>query len=149
MQKYARVKSCEKVLLERFMVDSRLISSQVLEEFVWWYVSCTTFSVQTQKRLKKKKDAFIWYDAKKLIFFEIVSMHEIDQNTTYGPVLHAVPYFGTRILLFGSFGQLKTVKKKNEYFLASSTFYVQNFYNSFYKYCIVRTKKLHNISFQN
>ena len=144
MQKYARVKSCEKVLLERFMVDSRLISSQVLEEFVWWYVSCTTFSVPS-----KKKDALIWYDAKKLIFFEIVSMHEIDQNTTYGPVFHAVPYFGTRILLFGSFGQLKTVKKKNEYFLASSTFYVQNFYNSFYKYCIVRTKKLHNISFQN
>ena len=92
MQKYARVKSCEKVLLERFMVDSRLISSQVLEEFVWWYVSCTTFPVQTQKRLKKK-DAFFWYDwrkrsclllydAKKLIFFETVSIHEIDQNTT-------------------------------------------------------------------
>ena len=43
MQKYARVKSCEKVLLERFMVDSRLISSQVLEEFVWWYVSCSVW----------------------------------------------------------------------------------------------------------
>ena len=55
MQKYARVKSCEKVLLERFMVDSRLISSQVLEEFVWWYVSCTTFRVQTKKKIEEKR----------------------------------------------------------------------------------------------
>ena len=101
MQKYARVKSCEKVLLERFMVDSRLISSQVLEEFVWWYVSCTTFSVQTQKKIGEKRYLLLlWmekrgylllYDTKKLIFFEIVSIHEIDQNTTtYGPVLYAV-----------------------------------------------------------
>ena len=57
MQKYARVKSCEEVLLERFMVDSRLISSQVLEEFVWWYVSCTTFSVQTQTAMNGEKEA--------------------------------------------------------------------------------------------
>ena len=69
MQKYARVKSCEKVLLERFMVDSRLISSQVLEEFVWWYVSCTTFSVQTQKRLKKKMPSFAMNGEKGAAFF--------------------------------------------------------------------------------
>ena len=86
MQKYARVKSCEKVLLERFMVDSRLISSQVLEEFVWWCVSCTYLFticwVKTQKYWRKK-DALFWYewrkrtclllyDAKKLIFLKFV-----------------------------------------------------------------------------
>ena len=71
MQKYARVKSCEKVLLERFMVDSRLISSQVLEEFVWWYVSCTTFPVQTRKRLKKKMPSFAMNGEKEAAFFSM------------------------------------------------------------------------------
>ena len=83
MQKYARVKSCEKVLLERFMVDSRLISSQVLEEFVWFHVQL--FQFKLKKRLKEKR-CLLLHDAKKLIFFEIVGIHEIDQNTNYDPV---------------------------------------------------------------
>ena len=123
MQKYARVKSCEKVLLERFMVDSRLISSQVLEEFVWWCVSCTYLFticwVKTQKYWRKK-DALFWYewrkrtclllyDAKKLIFLKLLvntKLIKILQMAQFYIQFVYKPHFGTWILLFGLFGQI-------------------------------------------
>ena len=122
MQKYARVKSCEKVLLERFMVDSRLISSQVLEEFVWWCVSCTYLFticwVKTQKYWRKK-DALFWYewrkrtclllyDAKKLIFLKLLvntKLIKILQMAQFYIQFVYKPHFGTWILLFGLLGQ--------------------------------------------
>ena len=43
------------------------------------------FDFKLKKRLKEKR-CLLLHDAKKLIFFEIVGIHEIDQNTNYDPV---------------------------------------------------------------